>query len=167
MRLIKKLLVAMTAFVMVLFGVVDDGPSKTNASGGGNASGAAKEDGESKPKRTGNKDDVVEVKVSRKKYPESCKHIEDAINGKPPPPKPAVLTKKSTGAASRRRASLKGTPRKKDFDRDEYPMAMTAEGGTDASIRHIAPSDNRGAGSVIGHQLRKYTDGTKFRIVIV
>ncbi|MBO4863749.1 MAG: hypothetical protein J5517_05260 [Eubacterium sp.] len=44
---------------------------------------------------------------------------------------------------------------------------MSEEGGEGASVRHISPSDNRGSGSSISHQLRKYPDGTKFRIVIV
>lgn len=37
---------------------------------------------------------------------------------------------------------------------------MFEEGGTGASVRPVSPSDNRGAGSSMGHQL----DGTKIRI---
>jgi len=44
---------------------------------------------------------------------------------------------------------------------------MTEEGGKDADIRPISPSDNRGSGSSIGHQLRQYPNGTKIKIVII
>ena len=51
------------------------------------------------------------------------------------------------------------------LDRDEYPPAMSMEGGKGASVRHINSSDNRGSGSVISHQLRNYSDGTKYKII--
>lgn len=50
---------------------------------------------------------------------------------------------------------------------DEYPPAMFGEGGKGASVRPINPSDNRGAGSTIGHQLREYPDGTKIKIELI
>jgi hypothetical protein len=43
---------------------------------------------------------------------------------------------------------------------------MFKEGGKGASVKPISPSDNRGAGSSMGHQLRKYPDGTKVKIRI-
>ena len=107
-------------------------------------------------------DDVVEVSLSRSKYPESAKHIEDAIgNGHPD-----TLTIDRGGAKTNRSQSLKGTERVPGKDRDEYPPAMFKEGGAGASVRPISRSDNRGAGSTIGHQLRPYSDGTKVKIVI-
>ncbi|MMZ60551.1 Sporulation-specific extracellular nuclease precursor [compost metagenome] len=42
---------------------------------------------------------------------------------------------------------LKGVPTRKGKDRDEWPMAMCAEGGDGADVRYISPKDNRGAGS--------------------
>jgi hypothetical protein len=62
---------------------------------------------------------------------------------------------------------------KKD-DRDEVPMAFTREGsrkaGNGRSASHIAyvdASDNRGAGSSIGGKLRRYCNGTQFKIRLV
>jgi hypothetical protein len=51
-------------------------------------------------------------------------------------------------------------------DRDEYPPAVTAEGGAGASIRNIPPGDNRGAGASLGNQIRDVPNGGKIRIVI-
>lgn len=44
---------------------------------------------------------------------------------------------------------------------------MFKEGGTGASIEYINPSDNRGAGAVIGNALEGIPDGTQVEIVIV
>lgn len=37
---------------------------------------------------------------------------------------------------------------------------------TTADIRYISPSDKRGAGSWVSHQLDKYADGTKVRFIV-
>lgn len=63
-----------------------------------------------------------------------------------------------------RRESLKGVETKPGLDRDEYPPAMFKEGGSGASVQHIDPSDNRGAGACIGAQCRGLPDGTKVEI---
>ncbi len=105
---------------------------------------------------------TVEVKLSKKKYPESAQHIEEAIKDG----QPNTLTIDRGGASSRRKASLKGVDTVPGLDRDEYPPAMSKEGGTGASIKLIDPSDNRGSGSSISSQLRKHPNGTKYRIVI-
>jgi hypothetical protein len=59
----------------------------------------------------------------------------------------------------------------RDDDRDEVPMAFTREGSRKAangrSASHIAyvdAGDNRGAGSFIGGKLRRYCNGTHFRV---
>ncbi|APQ59932.1 sporulation protein [Paenibacillus polymyxa] len=70
----------------------------------------------------------------------------------------AVCTIDRDGAEENRKESLKGYPTKKGYDRDESPMAMCAEGGAGADIRYIKPSDNRGAGSWVSHQLDEYED---------
>lgn len=62
--------------------------------------------------------------------------------------------------------ALNNVPTKKGFDRDEFPMAVCAEGGTGADIKYITPSDNRGAGSFVGNKLDKLSDGTKVKIVV-
>ena len=100
---------------------------------------------------------------SKNKYPESAKHIEGAIaKGHPD-----LLTIDRGGAKERRKASLKGIPTISGLDRDEYPPAMSKEGGKGASVRHIGQSDNRGSGSILSQQLREYPDGTKYKIIIV
>jgi len=106
--------------------------------------------------------DVVEVEISRSKYPESAKHIEDAIaNGQP-----KVLTIDRAGKKANRRASLKGIDKVPGKDLDEYPPAMFKEGGNGASVRPINPSDNRGGGSSFGHKLRPYQNGTRIKFKI-
>ncbi|WP_052107364.1 two-partner secretion domain-containing protein [Pseudomonas chlororaphis] len=104
---------------------------------------------------------VVTVRKSR--FPESAQHIEDAIDAG----KPDTLTIDRANAASRRRDSLRGIETKPGLDRDEYPPAMFQEGGQGASVRHINPSDNRGAGACIGAQCRELPNGTKVRIDVV
>ncbi|MCP3746609.1 NucA/NucB deoxyribonuclease domain-containing protein [Paenibacillus sp. A3M_27_13] len=96
------------------------------------------------------------------RYPETGAHIKDAIAVG----HSAVCTIDRDGAEENRKESLKGYPTKKGYDRDEWPMAMCAEGGAGADIRYITPSDNRGAGSWVSHQLDKYTDGTKVRFIV-
>jgi hypothetical protein len=96
------------------------------------------------------------------RYPETGAHIRDAIAFG----HSAVCTIDRDGAEENRKESLKGYPTKKGYDRDEWPMAMCAEGGAGADIRYITPSDNRGAGSWVSHQLEKYADGTKVRFIV-
>ncbi|MGO2303321.1 MAG: two-partner secretion domain-containing protein [Providencia sp.] len=120
--------------------------------------GNTNKDSESKPSTNvsvKNNEPKVIV-VDKNKYPESAKHIEDAQKlGHS-----NVLTIDRDGASKRRRESLKDTDPVKGSDRDEYPPAMFKEGGTGASVRPISPSDNRGAGSCIGHQCRELPNGS-------
>uniref|UniRef100_UPI003F580977 NucA/NucB deoxyribonuclease domain-containing protein n=1 Tax=Pseudomonas purpurea TaxID=3136737 RepID=UPI003F580977 len=101
--------------------------------------------------------------VSKSRFPESAKHIEDAVDAG----KPNTLTIDRANAASRRRDSLRGVETKLDHDRDEYPPAMFKEGGQGSSVRHINSSDNRGAGACIGAQCRGLPNGAKVRIDVV
>ncbi|MFD7521137.1 NucA/NucB deoxyribonuclease domain-containing protein [Paenibacillus chitinolyticus] len=96
------------------------------------------------------------------KYPETAKHIKDAIAKGAS----SVCTIDRKGAEENRRQSLAGVATKKNYDRDEWPMAMCAEGGKGADIAYIKPADNRGAGSWIGNQLDKLPDGTRVEIVV-
>ncbi len=116
---------------------------------------------------------VYEIKVNPTKYPESAEHIEHAQSGKIysgddytiGPKKSDVLTIDRAGAADRRKswqqARKDDVPARSDRDRDEYPPAMFSEGGHDAatgktpSLRYIEKSDNRGAGSTMGNDLRR------------
>jgi nicotinamidase-related amidase len=107
--------------------------------------------------QVGSADADVKIIFPADKYPETATHIKEAIaKGKS-----AVCTIDRDGAEDNRSASLKGIPTKKGYDRDEWPMAMCAEGGAGADIAYISPSDNRGAGSWVGNQLENYPDGTR------
>lgn len=96
-------------------------------------------------------------------YPETAAHIKAAIaRGES-----AICTIDPDGAEENRKESLKGIPTKAGFDRDEWPMAMCAEGGAGADVAYVTPSDNRGAGAWIANQLEKYPDGTRVLFKIV
>lgn len=103
---------------------------------------------------------IKKIIVSKKRFPESAKHIEDAQKAGAP----KTLTVDRAGAAERRRAALKGKDREVGKDRDEYPPAMTMEGGKGASVRNVDRPDNRGAGACVGAQCRDVPDGGKIRI---
>ena len=104
-----------------------------------------------------------EIELSRSEYPESAKHIEEAVaDGQP-----EELTLDRKMAKPNRKASLKGTDTVPGMDRDEYPFAMTREGGAGADIKHIPSSDNRGSGSYLRWQLDKIPDGKTFKIKII
>ncbi len=106
--------------------------------------------------------DIVAT-IKRSDYPETTKHIEEAIaKGHP-----EIVTVDRLTASANRKASLDGIPTKKGFDRDEWPMAMFKEGGSGASVKYINPSDNRGAGSAIGNALSEYDPGTLVKINII
>lgn len=106
---------------------------------------------------------TYKIEVSASRHPEAAKHIQDAQAAG----HPSALMIDRAGAKARRTASLRGVPTKKGLDRDEYPPAMFKEGGEGASVRYITPSDNRGAGSVIGNQCRDLPNGTRVQIVVV
>ncbi|MHA6530247.1 NucA/NucB deoxyribonuclease domain-containing protein [Paenibacillus sp. BAC0078] len=101
--------------------------------------------------------DVVQLDFPSDRYPETAKHIQDAIRSG----ESAVCTIDRKEAEENRKESLKGVPTKKGYDRDEWPMAMCEEGGAGADIEFITPSDNRGAGSWVGNQLEELPDGTR------
>jgi hypothetical protein len=105
---------------------------------------------------------IKEVEIDSNKYPESAQHVRDAqASGYP-----EELTIDRSGASKNRRDSLRGVDTVSGKDRDEYPPAVFGEGGSGSSVRPINPSDNRGAGSTIGHQIKGLPDGTKVRIIV-
>ncbi|WP_339194237.1 NucA/NucB deoxyribonuclease domain-containing protein [Paenibacillus sp. FSL P4-0176] len=108
------------------------------------------------------KSETVQLLFPTDRYPETAKHIQDAVeNGHP-----ATCTIDRDGADENRKLSLRGIDTKKGYDRDEWPMAMCAEGGEGADIEYISPSDNRGAGSWVGNQLEEYPDGTVVEFIL-
>lgn len=97
------------------------------------------------------RDDPVEVDLPRSEYPETASHIEDATaNGQP-----EVTQWDPTLKDANRRESLRGWGTKSGYDRDEWPMASTREGGRGADVRYVRSSDNRGAGTYIAAQLAR------------
>lgn len=104
----------------------------------------------------------VQITFPSQKYPETAKHIKDAIAAG----EPEVCTIKREAAEEHRKESLRNIPTKKGYDRDEWPMAMCAEGGEGANIEYISPSDNRGAGSWVGNELDNYPDGTRVEFLV-
>lgn len=96
------------------------------------------------------------------RYPETALHIKESIEKG----HSDICTIDREGADNRRKQSLKGIPTKPGYDRDEYPMAMCEEGGKGADVKYISPSDNRGAGSWVGHQVSGYSDGTKVLFIV-
>jgi hypothetical protein len=105
--------------------------------------------------------DVV-LQFPMSKYPETGKHIKDAIaHGEPD-----TCTIDRKDVSEHRKESLAHVPAKRGYDRDEWPMAMCKEGGKGADVKYISPHDNRGAGSWISHHLSKYPDGTRVKFVV-
>lgn len=116
----------------------------------------------SEPATTVSTDGTVQLDFPEDRYPETGKHIKDAVEAGAS----AVCTIDRDGAEENRKESLDDIPTKKGYDRDEWPMAMCAEGGSGADIEYITPSDNRGAGSWVGNQLDDYPDGTRVEFIV-
>jgi RHS repeat-associated protein len=109
-----------------------------------------------------NCDGVPDVVIRKSDYPETAQHVEDAQAAG----HPDHLTIDRSGAKRRRKESMRGHSTVPGKDRDEYPPAMFEEGGTGSSVRPISPSDNRGAGSSMGHQCSGLPDGTVVHVVV-
>ncbi|RAV01741.1 NucA/NucB deoxyribonuclease domain-containing protein [Paenibacillus sp. YN15] len=106
--------------------------------------------------------ETVTLHFPADRYPETARHIKEAIAAG----ESSICTLDRNGAEENRKESLKGIPTKTGYDRDEWPMAMCAEGGAGADIQYIDPSDNRGAGSWVSNQLEQYPDGTRVQFVV-
>ena len=103
---------------------------------------------------------VVIVRIPRRRYPYTADHIVDAIAAG----EPKILRVDRPGADANREESLRGIPTRQGYDRDEYPPAVSREGGAGADVRYVPSSDNRGAGTVMGERLHAYCDGQRFRL---
>ena len=103
-----------------------------------------------------------EIPISRARYGEGAKHIEDAQRAG----HPDVLTIARPGAPSNRKASLGGIPKAPGKQLDEYPPAMFKEGGAGASVRPISPRDNMATGACIGNACRGLANGERVRIKV-
>jgi hypothetical protein len=104
----------------------------------------------------------VHVALSSSKYPETTDHISDAVAAG----QPSLLHIDRAHEEEHRAESLKNYPPRGDLDRDEFPVAMSREGGAGADVRYINPSDNRGAGATMGNALEGWCEDQPFRIDI-
>jgi hypothetical protein len=104
----------------------------------------------------------VHVQLSSSRYPATTDHILDAIAAG----EPSLLHIARDEEEANRETSLAPYPPRSGYDRDEYPPAMSDEGGAGADVRYIDPSDNRGAGASMGNQLEDWCNGQPFRIDI-
>jgi hypothetical protein len=107
-----------------------------------------------------------DVIISRSRHPAAAAHIDHAQrNGQP-----TVLHVDREGVAGRRHAStgrVRANPKPAPgYDRDEYPLAFTREGGHNANVRFIDPRDNRGAGATMRAQTHDLPDGAKIRVIV-
>jgi hypothetical protein len=104
------------------------------------------------------------ITISRSKYPQSAKHIEDAQAAG----HPSILTidRDKKRSEMRRYYATKDAPVVKDMQPDEYPPAMFLEGGKGSSWRNIPEADNMGAGSSMGNQARNVKDGSKILLTV-
>jgi RHS repeat-associated protein len=102
-----------------------------------------------------------DVYIDPSKYPATAGHVSDAQAAG----QPAVVTVDRPGTSNQRGAATAGHATQAGTDRDEYPPAVTKEGGTGASVRNIPASDNRGAGAAMGNQIRNVPNGGTIRIV--
>lgn len=103
------------------------------------------------------------VEVSRSRYPQGARHVEDAQAAG----HPSVLTVDRAGTEANRAAVQAGHARTRGMDLDEYPPAMFREGGSGASVRPMTPAQNRGMGSCIGNQCRGVPNGSQVEIIVV
>lgn len=101
----------------------------------------------------------VTIELNNFKHRHILDHAWDAIKAG----KPKVLHIARDEADANREASTSPYPTKKGYDRDEYPPAMSDEGGKGADVRYVRSSENRSAGSEMGRQLRGYPDGQCFK----
>jgi hypothetical protein len=122
----------------------------------------------------------VEVYLSRDRHPESLTHILEAQEGwtwtgaeaRQGPPRDPVLTidRDEARTTARRDQALYGVPYGREigepgFDRDEYPPAVSREGGNGASVKYVPESDNRGSGATLRNQTSNLNEGDQYIIV--
>lgn len=137
--------------------------SAENAQAGSLAAAAGRGAAKSLAARFAKPRDVV---ISRSRHPQSAAHVEHAQRMG----QPTVLTLDRAHATKRRYESLRHIGRKesspKKMDRDEYPPAMTREGGFNSNVRYIDRGDNRGAGKHMEQQARGLPDGSRIRLLV-
>ena len=101
----------------------------------------------------------VVIAIPRDRYPESAQHADEAAKSGV---KPSGILNRAA-AKQQRAQNLRGTKTSAGKDRDEFPPAVLKP-TSGVSVKHINPSDNRGAGNFIMNQLRNVPDNTQVKI---
>jgi hypothetical protein len=112
----------------------------------------------------------LDVFMRRSKHPGTAAHVDQAQRlGQP-----SVLTidRNRGRVVERRRDAMRYIPRRGEpvtigKDRDEYPPAMTREGGINSDVRYVRSGDNRGAGKSFERQTRHLRNGDRVRVIVV
>lgn len=121
---------------------------------------------------------TVAIRVSVSHYPDNWRHIVDARHGHNTAADgstiidnglrwPVLLTKNDTGEEQRRQAAFRlagVTTTKPGMARDEYPPAEGRRSDS-ADIRYVPSRQNSAQGASMGGQLRKWCNGTHYRLV--
>lgn len=85
----------------------------------------------------------ISVTLDRSQYPYTTDHISDAIAAG----EASLLHIDRPGTDQNRREALAGIPTKPGYDRDEYPPAVSSEGGHGASVRYVPSGDESSPGT--------------------
>ena len=102
---------------------------------------------------------VVVVDLRDRAHRHVLDHAHDAIRAG----HPRRLHIDRAAADRHRDEATNGVRTRPGFDRDEYPPAMSREGGRGADVRLVRSRENRSAGASMGAQLERYCDGQRFR----
>ena len=102
---------------------------------------------------------VVVIDLRDRKHARVLDHAHDAIRAG----HPRRLHIDRAAADRHREEATSGVRTRPGFDRDEYPPAMSREGGRGADVRLVRSRENRSAGASMGAQLERFCDGTRFR----
>lgn len=101
---------------------------------------------------------AVVVDLDNQRHVHLIRHVRYAVRHH----QPRVLHIARKEASANREASLRGVPTHTGYDRDEYPPAMSDEGGAGASVRYVPSSENRSGGATMGRQLAPFCNGQAF-----
>jgi hypothetical protein len=155
---------------IVIASAVEHVADSTNPSGTARSAATATASGCRKRKR------IVIVNLDNRTQGQVLRHAWSAVaHGEP-----EVLHIDRPETDANRRASLRGVPLwseltdaqrqridpaspQEPHDRDEFPPAVSDEGGKGADVAYVRASQNRAAGAVMGDQLSGWCNGQVFR----
>jgi YD repeat-containing protein len=98
---------------------------------------------------------------SAEDFPETAEPYADRLGRKW-----AVFKIDRDGAEARRALALDDLPTRPGLDRDEFPFAVTRQGGLGALVTYVSPAENRSAGALLGHSIRHLDNQSRFLFLI-